>query len=138
MLSKLQSITVTKMEFSLKLFGVLLFVLVLGMAQTKPLEEPDVNSDSALTSGDEMMETAESQNPFLPRFAMKRLKERRQQAHAQRRVYQAQRRTYPEYRPKCTTREPIYKRYYYVSTHLLVFTFVPFNFDFKKIKDCNI
>ncbi|CAH2269285.1 jg15061 [Pararge aegeria aegeria] len=49
----------------------------------------------ANVSDGEMMETAESQNPFLPRFAMKKLKERREKAQAQRRNYQAQRRYQP-------------------------------------------
>ncbi|CAG9561912.1 unnamed protein product [Danaus chrysippus] len=39
-----------------------------------------------------MMETAESQNPFLPRFAMRKLRERNERFRAQRRGNQAQRR----------------------------------------------
>lgn len=55
------------------------FLLIVVKNEAKPTDEENV----ALVTKDEVMETAES-HPFLPRFAMKRLKERREQARAQR------------------------------------------------------
>lgn len=92
------------------LCAIALLVLVIGI-QSKPFDE---SNGSALQNSpdqeDEMMETAEAQNPFLPRFAMKRLKERREQRRAQRRQNQAARRTRPS--PSGTNCSP---RPYYVS-----------------------
>jgi hypothetical protein len=83
------------MEMSGKFLRLLLLLVFVAIVQTQsmPME------DTALTrnSGEEMMETAEAQNPFLPRFAMKKLKERRQQAQARRRHHSAHSRTQPQY-----------------------------------------
>lgn len=81
------------MALSLRLLAVLLFFLVL-VVQGKPLED----GKEVSSGGDEMMEVAESQNPFLPRFAMRKLKERREKARAQRRN-QGQRRFDQRARP---------------------------------------
>lgn len=86
---------------------ILLFVIVV-FVQAKPLEEhkTELQSDDA-----EIMEVAEGQNPFLPRFAMKKLKERRDKAKAQRRNNQNQRRIN---QPKMPCPQN-YNRRYYVS-----------------------
>lgn len=91
------------MEFSFKIISVLLLVAFLSMVQGKPVDETALSPEQ-----DEMMETAESQNPFLPRFAMKRLKERREQARAERRNGGA--RMQPQQRVKCPQNP--YRRYY--------------------------
>ncbi|KOB72934.1 Sugar transport protein [Operophtera brumata] len=70
------------MACSFKLLGAGLLLVFIVMIQAKPLEESKAVAESG---DDEMMETAESQNPFLPRFAMRKLKEKREQARAQRR-----------------------------------------------------
>ncbi|CAG4965165.1 unnamed protein product [Parnassius apollo] len=72
----------------------LVFIFIIQI-ESKPLEG---NSNVALHNTEsqidgEIMDTAESQNPFLPRFAMRILKERREQARAQRRQNQAPRRS---------------------------------------------
>lgn len=62
-----------------KVFAIvfLLFIITAHIL-AKPVEETnDVQG--------EIMETAEGQHPFLPRFAMKRIKERREKARAERR-----------------------------------------------------
>lgn len=69
------------MAISLKFISAVLILVFLAIIQAKPLEE----SKALAESSDEVMDTAESQNPFLPRFAMRKLKERREQARAQRR-----------------------------------------------------
>lgn len=62
-----------------------------------PLEEkPSALTNKAEDQSHEMMETAEGHHPFLPRFAIKRIKERRQNTnwggHYQRRYdFRAQR-----------------------------------------------
>ena len=61
------------------------FLLCVIKNEAKPTEE----ENAALVTEDEITETAESHS-FLPRFAMKRLKERREQARAQRRNYRGQ------------------------------------------------
>lgn len=62
------------------------FILV----DSKALEES--KSIISMESDDEIMEGAESQNPFLPRFAMRKLRERSEKANAQRRYYLGRRR----------------------------------------------
>lgn len=57
---------------------ILLTFLITVLVSAKPVEETnDVQG--------EMMETAEGQHPFPPRFAMKRFKERRERHRAERR-----------------------------------------------------
>ncbi|VVC92186.1 unnamed protein product [Leptidea sinapis] len=56
-----------------------LLLVVITHAFCKPLED-----NTGVDAQEEMMDMAESQNPFLPRFAMKILKERREKARAQR------------------------------------------------------
>lgn len=89
------------MDFN-KVLALLLLVCFVYMIQGKPLEE---SKSVANIGNDEMMDTAESQNPFLPRFAMKKLKERREKAKAQRRNNQ---RRVSHQKPPC----PIYGHYY--------------------------
>lgn len=81
------------MDFGAKLFSIfaLVFIIFAVQNQSQPLEG---NSVANVSDGEEMMEAAESQNPFLPRFAMLKLRERSEKARAQRRNYQAQRRSY--------------------------------------------
>lgn len=91
-------------------FLAVLLVFVALAVQGKPLED-----DKQVATGDEeMMEVAEAQNPFLPRFAMKKLKERREKARAERRN-QGQRRFDQRpprpYRPPCP---------YYVSIQYIL------------------
>lgn len=74
------------MASSLKLLGAVLLLVFIAIIQAKPLEE----SKDVVESNDEMMETVESQNPFLPRFAMRKLKEKREHARAQRRNQEVQ------------------------------------------------
>ncbi|CAH2048556.1 unnamed protein product, partial [Iphiclides podalirius] len=72
-----------------------LFIFI-AQIQSKPLDETNESAlQNSRAQDEEMMDTAESQNPFLPRFAMKKLKERREKARAQRRQNQAARRTQP-------------------------------------------
>lgn len=68
------------------------------LVNSKPIEES--KSIASKADDGEMMEGAESQNPFLPRFAMRKLRERSQKANAQRRNYQG-RRMDPPQRPPC-------------------------------------
>lgn len=77
------------MDISFKLFSLLILAILLiaVQSQAKPLEDSALSS----TNDDEIMETAEGQNPFLPRFAMRKLKERRLKAQAQRRNNPVQR-----------------------------------------------
>lgn len=86
----------------------LIFLITIVTTYSKPVEEPN-GEVKELNAQDEMMETAESQNPFLPRFAMKKLKERREQARAQRRSGQGYRRLNPPNHVKCPQ---LYRRYY--------------------------
>lgn len=74
-----------------KVIAIVLLFLFMVQIQTSPVANNP--SELEVNDVDEMMETAESQNPFLPRFAMKRLKERREKAQAQRRSNIAQRRS---------------------------------------------
>lgn len=76
-------------SFKFLCLSILLLLSIIVNLQAIPVENV---SSLSTTENDEMMDTAESQNPFLPRFAMKKLKERRQQARAQRRNFQGQRR----------------------------------------------
>ncbi|KAI8436693.1 hypothetical protein MSG28_010181 [Choristoneura fumiferana] len=81
-----------------KVFLFILIAVFIAFAQAKPTDE---SKGVQVKPEEEMMETAAAQNPFLPRFTMKLLKERRQQARAQRRNAQArelQRRPCPQYR----------------------------------------
>lgn len=88
--------------FSFKLLCLTLFVLLVFVA-SKPLEES--KSVASKVDDGEMMEGAESQNPFLPRFAMRKLRERSEKANAQRRNYQGRRMNPPK-------RYPCPDRYY--------------------------
>lgn len=88
-----------------KIFCFVLFLFVVYV-QSKSLEHPKVAE--LKTNSNEMMEAAESQNPFLPRFAMKALRERNERAKAQRRNYITQRRTHQPKRIPC--------HQYYVSS----------------------
>lgn len=82
-----------------KLFLFILIAVCIAIGQSKPVEE---SKGVQVEPEEEMMETAAAQNPFLPRFTMKLLKERRQQAQAQRRdnaqARGLQRRPCPQYR----------------------------------------
>lgn len=62
-----------------KVFAIMLLIFIIIVhVSAKPVEDTkDVQ--------DEIMETAEGQHPFLPRFAMKRIKERRERVRAERR-----------------------------------------------------
>ncbi|KAJ2949099.1 hypothetical protein O0L34_g6039 [Tuta absoluta] len=73
------------MALTKKIFAIFALVFFVCVVQTlsKPVEESGGSQE-----GYEMMEGAESQNPHMPRFAMRRFKERRQQAQAERRSYQ--------------------------------------------------
>lgn len=73
-----------------KIFCLVILFLCIVQYEAKPTE---VNI--LAESSEEMMETAEAQNPFLPRFAMKALRDRRERARAQRRNFAAQRRYQP-------------------------------------------
>ena len=73
------------------------------LVNSKPLKES--KSVASKVDDGEMMEGAESQNPFLPRFAMKKLRERSEKANAQRRNYQGRRMNPP-------SRVPCPHRYY--------------------------
>ncbi|KPJ15222.1 hypothetical protein RR48_09249 [Papilio machaon] len=85
----------------LYLFALILFIFVIK-SQSAPLIESKKEVQVApVRDSNEMMETAESQNPFLPRFAMRRLKERRERIRAQRRQNQGVRRSQTA-RPLCT------------------------------------
>ncbi|XP_047991608.1 uncharacterized protein LOC125230489 isoform X2 [Leguminivora glycinivorella] len=64
-----------------KIFALLIIAVVFVLVQSKSLES------TAVEPAGEMMETAET-NPFMPKFAMKRLRELREQAKAQRRSNQ--------------------------------------------------
>lgn len=81
------SLTGIKM-FSCRIFLILLFtVTLIIVTDSKSLEGPkDIRNEitAAAAGADEMMETAEAQNPFLPRFAMKALR-KRNELRAQRR-----------------------------------------------------
>lgn len=66
-----------------KLFLAILMALNVVLVLANPVEE--TAGDLKKAEKEESMEAAESQNPFMPRFAMRRFKERREQAHAQRR-----------------------------------------------------
>lgn len=92
----------------------MLFVFFI-FVDSKPVEESKSLTFQGKGVGNEgeMMEAAESQNPFLPRFAMKRLRERSEKINAQRRNYLAQRRTNAPQRIPCPIR-------YYVSRYYLV------------------
>lgn len=74
--------------------------------ETEPLKE--MKQLAPKIDDGEMMEGAESQNPFLPRFAMKKLRERSEKANAQRRMYQDSRRRW-----NAPQRVPCPDRYYY-------------------------
>lgn len=62
-----------KLNFLMLVFALIFTTLVMS----KPLEEPrtEVKEEEF-----EVLETAEAQHPFMPRFAMKRFKERREEA----------------------------------------------------------
>lgn len=99
--------------FAFKLLCLVLFVSFVyveskpltTLEETEPLAE--IKQIAPIDDG-EMMEGAESQNPFLPRFAMKKLRERSDKANAQRRMYQDSRRRW-----NAPQRVPCPDRYYY-------------------------
>ncbi|KAH9644795.1 hypothetical protein HF086_007883 [Spodoptera exigua] len=93
--------------FTYKLLCVVLFIAFVyveskPLEDTKPLEE--TKQMAPQIDDGEMMEGAESQNPFLPRFAMKKLRERSEKANAQRRNYQGWRRWNAPQRVPCPDR----------------------------------
>lgn len=99
------------MAFVINVVALFFLLAVFIIVHGKPLEE---STDVAKTKSSELLEVAESQNPFLPRFAMRKLKEKREKARAQRRNGQVQSRT-QHHTPNC----PHYRYWgYYVSINL--------------------
>lgn len=79
------------------------FLLILQLTLSKPLDDKpsditDKHHEVNSIENDEIMQTAAGTNPFLPKFAMQRIKERR--AMAQRRRAEYRRHYMPQQRPR--------------------------------------
>ncbi|RVE43370.1 hypothetical protein evm_011955 [Chilo suppressalis] len=82
------------------------FLVLVMQIEAIPVDTSEIVSNK----GEETMDTAESQNPFLPRFAMRILKERRLRAQAQRRNNPIRPKSG---RPQADCRESPYRRWYH-------------------------